>query len=177
MIPLILIAAGGYLIGQSNQRKILSYGDYLEDKPVETDDEVVFSFREDSWLEIYEDEEFPTMEIPFQAGETFEVVVTGMDESHYQVRFQDGSVAFIPKAEVSVVAVNDEVAAFKKGGETKYWIKDAIKKKGALRRTAKREGLIDSDETLSATDLKKLERKGGKTGQRARLAMTLKKMN
>lgn len=63
-----------------------------------------------------------------------------------------------------------------KGGETKYWIQGATKKKGALRAEAKRMGLIRGDEKLTMEDLKKLEAKGGKTAQRARLAMTLQKM-
>ena len=62
---------------------------------------------------------------------------------------------------------------FAKGGKTK-WIQEAISKPGALRETAKRKGLIKGDEKLSKTDLKKLEKVGGKTGQRARLAETLK---
>ena len=62
------------------------------------------------------------------------------------------------------------------GGDTKYWIQGATKKKGALRAEAKRMGLIKGDEKLSMDDLKKLEAKGGKTAQRARLAMTLQKL-
>jgi len=65
---------------------------------------------------------------------------------------------------------------FAKGGEVKYWIKDAIKHKGALRKTAKKEGLIKGKEKLSMTDLKKLEKEGGKTSKRAHLAETLKKI-
>ena len=62
------------------------------------------------------------------------------------------------------------------GGKTKYWIQGAMKKKGALRAEAKRMGLIKGDEKLSMDDLKKLEAKGGKTAQRARLAMTLHRL-
>lgn len=62
---------------------------------------------------------------------------------------------------------------YAKGGKTK-WIQEAIQKPGALRETAKRKGLIEGEEKLSKTDLKKLEKVGGKTGQRARLAATLK---
>jgi hypothetical protein len=65
---------------------------------------------------------------------------------------------------------------FKNGGQTK-WIQEATKNnKGALRRTAKREGLIKGDEKLSMTDIKKLEKMGGKTSKRAHLAETLKKI-
>ncbi len=62
---------------------------------------------------------------------------------------------------------------YAKGGKTK-WIQDAIKHKGALRRAAQRQGLIEGEEKLSMADLKKLEREGGKTGKRARLAETLR---
>jgi len=65
---------------------------------------------------------------------------------------------------------------FAKGGETKNWIQDAIKHKGALRKQAKKEGLIHGDEKLSMADLKKLEKEGGKTAKRAHLAETLKKI-
>jgi hypothetical protein len=61
-----------------------------------------------------------------------------------------------------------------KGGDK--WIQEAVKNKGALRRTAKREGLIKGDEKLSMTDIKKLEKKGGKTSKRAHLAETLKNL-
>ena len=61
-----------------------------------------------------------------------------------------------------------------KGGKT--WIQDAVKNKGALRKTAKKEGLIEGDEKLSMTDIKKLEKMGGKTAKRAYLAETLVKM-
>ena len=65
-----------------------------------------------------------------------------------------------------------------KGGENKNWIKDAINpdKKGALRKTAAKQGLIKGDEKLSMTDIKKLEKQGGKTAKRANLAETLKKL-
>lgn len=65
---------------------------------------------------------------------------------------------------------------YKKGGKVnKRWIQDAIKPetKGALRATAKRKGLLKGDEKLSKTDLKKLEKMGGKTARRARFAETL----
>jgi hypothetical protein len=62
------------------------------------------------------------------------------------------------------------------GKVNKKWIQDAIKPetKGALRATAKRKGLLKGDEKLSKTDLHKLEKMGGKTARRARLAETLK---
>ena len=71
------------------------------------------------------------------------------------------------------VEVDEDDDDFAKGGKTK-WIQEAIQKPGALRETAKRKGLIEGEEKLSKSDLKKLEKVGGKTGQRARLAATLK---
>lgn len=58
--------------------------------------------------------------------------------------------------------------------EKGQWIHSAITHPRALRRTAKREGLIKGKEKLSMTDLKKLEKQGGKTKKRAVLAETLK---
>lgn len=72
---------------------------------------------------------------------------------------------------------SSEIKSMSEGGETdKKWIQKAIKpkKKGALREEAKRLGLIKGDEKLNMEVLKKLEAKGGKTAQRARLAMKLK---
>jgi hypothetical protein len=62
-----------------------------------------------------------------------------------------------------------------RGGKVKSrWIQDALSgDKGALRKTAKRKGLIKGDEKLSKSDLRKLEKMGGKTAKRARLAETL----
>ena len=68
---------------------------------------------------------------------------------------------------------NKLVGYYRRGG--KLWIQGAIKKPGALRETAKRMGLIAGDEKLRMDDLRKLEAVGGKTGQRARLAMRLRK--
>ena len=53
------------------------------------------------------------------------------------------------------------------------WIQKAIKKPGALRRTAK----AKAGKKIPAKTLNRLAKKGGKTGQRARLAKTLRKMH
>lgn len=55
---------------------------------------------------------------------------------------------------------------------TKKWIQEAIKKPGALRATLK----VKAGETIPAKALEKAASAPGKTGQRARLAQTLKKM-
>lgn len=53
----------------------------------------------------------------------------------------------------------------------KNWIKDAIKKPGAL----KKELNVPENKKIPAKKLKAAAKKGGKEGQRARLAETLKK--
>jgi len=55
---------------------------------------------------------------------------------------------------------------------TKNWIAGAIKKPGALRK----ELGVKKGEKIPAAKLAKAAEKGGKLGQRARLAETLKKM-
>lgn len=54
----------------------------------------------------------------------------------------------------------------------KKWIQGAIKKKGALRK----ELGIKKGKTIPAKKLAAAAKKGGKLGQRARLAETLKKL-
>ena len=56
-----------------------------------------------------------------------------------------------------------------KGGK---WIKEAIKKPGALKKSLG----VKSDKPIPATKLAKAAKAPGKMGQRARLAQTLKKM-
>ena len=53
------------------------------------------------------------------------------------------------------------------------WIKGAIKKPGALRKSMG----VKKGEKIPAKELKAAAKKPGKTGQRARLAMTLRKVN
>ena len=64
------------------------------------------------------------------------------------------------------------VESMKKGGTTKNWISSAIKKPGALRA----ELGVKGDKPIPAKKLAAAAKKPGKTGQRARLAQTLKKM-
>ncbi len=54
----------------------------------------------------------------------------------------------------------------------KKWIQGAISKPGALRKTLGAKG----DEPIPRAKLEAAARKSGKTGQRARLALTLRKM-
>jgi hypothetical protein len=53
------------------------------------------------------------------------------------------------------------------------WIQSAIKKPGALRKQLG----IKKGKTIPVTKLKSAAKKKGKVGQRARLAITLKKMH
>jgi len=55
---------------------------------------------------------------------------------------------------------------------TKNWIASAIKKPGALRKSLG----VKEGEKIPAGKLAKAAEKGGKMGQRARLAQTLRKM-
>ena len=58
-------------------------------------------------------------------------------------------------------------------GEEEKWIQKAIKKPGAL----KKQLGVPEDEEIPAGELKAAAKKGGKLGQRARLAVTLKGLN
>lgn len=53
------------------------------------------------------------------------------------------------------------------------WIQKAIKKPGALRQALG----VKEGEKIPAKELAEAAKKGGKLGQRARLAQTLRKMN
>ncbi len=66
------------------------------------------------------------------------------------------------------------VDGMKKGGKVngKNWIKDAIKKPGALKKSLG----VKEGKTIPAKTLAKATKAPGKMGQRARLAQTLKKM-
>ncbi len=56
-------------------------------------------------------------------------------------------------------------------------IKKAIKKPGSLRATSKRQGAIKSDGTIKVSWLREKAKQGNtKTAQRARFALTLRKM-
>ena len=71
--------------------------------------------------------------------------------------------------------------AHRKDAGNDRWIQRAIRNPGALRRTAKRMGLIKGDEKLSETDLNKLASRARKTGdttlmRRVNLARTLRKL-
>ena len=54
----------------------------------------------------------------------------------------------------------------------KKWIQQAVKKKGALRKTLG----VKKGKTIPEEELEKAAKKKGVTGRRARLALTLKKL-
>lgn len=59
----------------------------------------------------------------------------------------------------------------------RLWIQDAVKHPGALRETAKRMGLIEGGQKLTAAAITKLAQSDNpKTAARARLAETFRKM-
>lgn len=60
--------------------------------------------------------------------------------------------------------------------EKKRWIQKAIKKEGSLRDTARKAGKITSKGTIDTEWLRQQAKKNTKTGRRARLALTLKKL-
>ena len=65
------------------------------------------------------------------------------------------------------------VEGMKKGGSTKKWISEAIKKPGALRAQLG----VKEGKPIPAKKLAAAAKKPGKLGQRARLAQTLGKMS
>ena len=64
------------------------------------------------------------------------------------------------------------VDAMKKGGSTTKWIQKAVKKPGALKKTLG----VKEGQKIPAGKLAKAAKASGKTGQRARLAQTLRKL-
>ena len=68
--------------------------------------------------------------------------------------------------------LRDGMVKLKEGGSTGNWIKKAIKKPGALRKSLG----VPTSKKISPKKLAAAAKKPGKMGQRARLAQTLKKM-
>ena len=78
----------------------------------------------------------------------------------------------MPKGVKKARRDNTDFTQFAEGGSTNKWIQGAIKKPGALRK----ELGVKEGKTIPAKKLAAAAKKPGKTGQRARLAQTLKKM-
>jgi len=74
-----------------------------------------------------------------------------------------------PLLEMGLKLMKDKTVKAK-GGK---WIKDAIKKPGALKKSLG----VKKSEKIPAKKLASAAKKPGKMGQRARLAQTLRKMN
>jgi hypothetical protein len=60
----------------------------------------------------------------------------------------------------------------KRKKQNKRWIQSAVKNKGSLRRSLK----VKKGQRIPRKKLEAAAKKGGKTGRRARLALTLRKM-
>ena len=80
------------------------------------------------------------------------------------------SKAAMMKHEKKESPMMEKKEGMKKGGSTKNWIKDAIKKPGSLKKSLG----VKKGEKIPAGKLAKAAKKPGKMGQRARLAQTLK---
>lgn len=128
MIPFLLVAAGGFLVGRSLSAPKYGLGDIVEGPVVSEGDEVVFQFNDDTWVEFFDDKEDLLSEEFFPGGEMFEVVVNEMSDGYYQVTFPDNTKAAIRMSDVEVVAVNDEVYSFANGGDIKE-LKAKIKRR------------------------------------------------
>jgi len=150
MIPYILAAVGGYLIGQSRKETYADGG--VVSNMSNKEKGKVFSFLDDYNLS---DEAY-----------------------HWWERF--GYTKDEAKDIENSWAISRGYKMAKGGKVKKKWIQDALsggKNKGALRRTAAKKGLLRGDENLSKTDLKKLQKMGGTTAKRAHLAETLRKFD
>jgi hypothetical protein len=193
MIPFLLAAVGGYLIGdsvkddvkfadggvmarggtsKSKEELLKEWIESIKDKTITTQvGQPIYKMR-DAWNNSSVPER---KEMVKKLGRNFDV--------DYNLKYNEipvGLQVFLEKkylkTYMDLSGKNKENKTFADGGKTN-WIQEATKNnKGALRRTAKREGLIKGDEKLSMTDIKKLEKMGGKTSKRAHLAETLKKI-
>jgi hypothetical protein len=166
MIPYILAAVGGYLIGDSLNAKLFAGGGMMADGGdamakggKEGGGYVAVSEKDGYWYIISK---------PTTKEKAEEVIKMGVP------RGEVGKVVTIAQAKSQKKLIGEEYLS--QGGKVK-WIQDALdgNTKGALRATAKRKGLLRGDENLSKTDLKKLQKMGGKTAKRAHLAETLSK--
>jgi hypothetical protein len=155
MLPYILAAVGGYLIGQSQKKDVpqmakvgeMANGGYIQDG-----DDVKMAFNKKTVLEIYESDDSeldnPVEEI-FNEGEVFEVIIFGIDKYKYDVQFGDGSVAFIRKEDVNVIEVNEE--KYEDGGEMAKGGKVLV-------------GRFDEKQLRNGEDKKAIEKKMKETG-------------
>jgi hypothetical protein len=76
---------------------------------IEEADDVIFKFKEDSIVEVYEHEDIELhepVEEKFTKDEVIDVTVCSVNEDNYGIQFGDGTVSFIRKDMVEVIAVN-----------------------------------------------------------------------
>lgn len=113
---------------------------------------------------------------PVMLSEFIETNTTAKDVNHISDEDVERAKNLKPGESFNIdfVKIERPEQEFKSGGQTKYWIHDAIGHPGALKAKAKKMGLInDTEENLSTTDLHALEEVGGKTAKEAHLAETL----
>lgn len=75
--------------------------------------------------------------------------------------------------QLAAVVAEEEDALAEQGMAEKNWIQKAIKKPGALHKALG----VPADEKIPLSKEKAAAEKGGKLGKRARLALTLRKLN
>jgi preprotein translocase subunit YajC len=76
---------------------------------IEEADDVILKFKEDSIVEVYEHEDIELhepVEEKFTKDEVIDVTVCSVNEDNYGIQFGDGTVSFIRKDMVEVIAVN-----------------------------------------------------------------------
>jgi hypothetical protein len=160
MIPYLLAAVGGYLIGQSQKKDVpqMADGGYM---------------AKGGGIDKLYFVRFDTGDVSTSTTARGGTKEEAIENARKSLKLGDEKV--IAVAEIN--KKNGVPLEMAKGGKVKKkWIQDALGgDEGSLRRTAKRKGLLKGDENLSMTDLKKLQKMGGKTGKRAHLAETLRK--
>jgi hypothetical protein len=76
---------------------------------IEEADDVILKFKEDSIIEVYEHEDielYEPVEERFSKDEVIDVTICSINEENYGIQFGDGTISFIHKNMVEVVAVN-----------------------------------------------------------------------
>ena len=76
---------------------------------IEVNDDVVFSFKDKTIIEIFEHEDVELnnpVDESFDKNENIDVTVCSIDENNYGVQFGDGTISFIPKKFLDIVSIN-----------------------------------------------------------------------
>lgn len=75
---------------------------------IEEGDDIIFKFKEDSIIEVYEYEDIELhepIEERFSKGENIEVTICSINEVNYGVQFGDGTISFIHKDMVDLLKI------------------------------------------------------------------------